>query len=564
MRTNLPVTRTEYQFGREQTLVSVTDLKGRITYCNRAFVEVSGYSSGELLGQPHNLVRHPEMPEEAFRDMWATIQSKLPWTGLVKNRRKNGDYYWVLANATPMLDGETITGYLSVRTVPSAQAVAAAEKLYAQMRQEQSAGRRTVGLKQGQVVHAGLAGQFGRLLQPGVIARLAWVQILLGGLVLAMVAAGLPLPLVALGMILAAALAVFWTWSLTVKPLASLVSDANHLAAGDLSHAVKTGSHGQVGQLQQALNQMSVNLRTVVSDVREEMDQLGMSVQEIADGNQDLSERTESQASNLEETAASMEQIHGNIQQSAESAQRGYLLADDTKDVTHRSNEAVTLVAKSMQEISQSSKKITEIIQLIEGVAFQTNILALNAAVEAARAGDQGRGFAVVATEVRALAQRTTAAAKEIKNLITASNERIDAGNNQTTIALERMNVALSAVDKVAVVLEEISSTSKEQTLGVSQVNEAVTQMDTMTQQNAAMVEELAATAQSLSGQVKEVGNSMRLFRLKSGELTVSQMDAVEMRRGFKDEAVNPSESSVAYLPTRSVARQGLQYQARP
>ncbi len=563
MRTNLPVTRTEYQFGREQTLVSVTDLKGRITYCNRAFVEVSGYSSGELLGQPHNLVRHPEMPEEAFRDMWATIQSKLPWTGLVKNRRKNGDYYWVLANATPMLDGETITGYLSVRTVPSAQAVAAAEKLYAQMRQEQSAGRRTVGLKQGQVVHVGLAGQFGRLLQPGVIARLAWVQILLGGLVLAMVAAGLPLPLVALGMILAAALAVFWTWSLTVKPLASLVSDANHLAAGDLSHAVKTGSHGQVGQLQQALNQMSVNLRTVVSDVREEMDQLGMSVQEIADGNQDLSERTESQASNLEETAASMEQIHGNIQQSAESAQRGYLLADDTKDVTHRSNEAVTLVAKSMQEISQSSKKITEIIQLIEGVAFQTNILALNAAVEAARAGDQGRGFAVVATEVRALAQRTTAAAKEIKNLITASNERIDAGNNQTAIALERMNVALSAVDKVAVVLEEISSTSKEQTLGVSQVNEAVTQMDTMTQQNAAMVEELAATAQSLSGQVKEVGNSMRLFRLKSGELTVSQMDAVEMRRGFKDEAANPSESAVAYLPTRSVARQGLQYQAR-
>ena len=563
MRTNLPVTRTEYQFGREQTLVSVTDLKGRITYCNRAFVEVSGYSSGELLGQPHNLVRHPEMPEEAFRDMWATIQSKLPWTGLVKNRRKNGDYYWVLANATPMLDGETITGYLSVRTVPSAQTVAAAEKLYAQMRQEQSSGQRSVGLKQGQVVHVGLAGQVGRLLQPGVIGRLAWVQILLGGLVLAMVAAGLSLPLVALGMILAAALAVFWTWSLTVKPLASLVSDANHLAAGDLSHAVKTGSHGQVGQLQQALNQMSVNLRTVVSDVREEMDQLGMSVQEIADGNQDLSERTESQASNLEETAASMEQIHGNIQQSAESAQRGYLLADDTKDVTHRSNEAVTLVAKSMQEISQSSKKITEIIQLIEGVAFQTNILALNAAVEAARAGDQGRGFAVVATEVRALAQRTTAAAKEIKNLITASNERIDAGNNQTSIALERMNVALSAVDKVAVVLEEISSTSKEQTLGVSQVNEAVTQMDTMTQQNAAMVEELAATAQSLSGQVKEVGNSMRLFRLKSGELTVSQMDAVEMRRGFKDEAATPSESSVAYLPTRSIARQGLQYQAR-
>jgi aerotaxis receptor len=324
------------------------------------------------------------------------------------------------------------------------------------------------------------------------------------------------------------------TWSWAVKPLASLVVDANHLAAGDLSHAVVTGAQGQVGQLQQALNQMSVNLRAVVSDVRHEMDQLGMSVQEIADGNQDLSERTESQASSLEETAASMEQMHGNIQQSAESAARGYQLADETKDVTHRSNDAVTSVAHSMQEISASSKKITEIIHLIEGVAFQTNILALNAAVEAARAGEQGRGFAVVATEVRALAQRTTAAAKEIRELITASSDRIDAGNSQTATALERMNVALEAVDKVAVVLAEISNASKEQTLGVSQINEAVAQMDTMTQQNAAMVEELAATAQSLSSQVREVGNSMRLFRIKSGEMTVSQLDAVGMRRDQK------------------------------
>jgi aerotaxis receptor len=347
-----------------------------------------------------------------------------------------------------------------------------------------------------------------------------------------MVAAGLSLPTVTVGVILTACVVTLSTWSLTVKPLESLVSDANHLAAGDLSHKVKTGNQGQIGKLQQALNQMSVNLRTVVSDVRQEMDQLGVSVHEIAVGNQDLSERTESQASSLEETAASMEQIHGNIQQSAESAERGYRLANDTKEVTHRSNEAVTSVAVSMQGISNSSKKITEIIQLIEGVAFQTNILALNAAVEAARAGDQGRGFAVVATEVRALAQRTTAAAKEIRQLITASNERIDAGNTQASIALERMDVARGAVDKVAVVLEEISSASKEQSLGVAQINEAVTQMDTMTQQNAAMVEELAATAKSLSDQVQEVSSSMRLFRLKPSELTVSQMDAVGLRRG--------------------------------
>ncbi len=538
MRTNLPVTQQGFQFGSEQTLVSVTDLKGRITYCNQAFTEVSGYFTGELLGQPHNLVRHPDMPEEAFRDMWATIQAKLPWTGLVKNRRKNGDHYWVQANATPMLDGEQITGYLSVRTAPSAQAVKEAEVLYAQMREEQSSGKQTIALHHGQVLRTGLNGRLSRLLRPGLTARLAWLQLLMGGLFLALVAAGLPLPVIAVGVFLAGCAAIWATWSLTVMPLESLVSDANHLAAGDLSHAVKTGSQGQIGQLQQALNQMSVNLRTVVSDVRQEVDQLAMSVQEIADGNQDLSERTESQASSLEETAASMEQIHGNIQHSAESAQRGSRLAEDTKEVTHRSNEAVASVAHSMQEISSASKKITDIIQLIEGVAFQTNILALNAAVEAARAGDMGRGFAVVAAEVRALAQRTTAAAKEVKQLITASNERIDAGNGQTTIALERMSVALGAVEKVAVVLEEISSSSNEQTLGVAQINEAVSQMDTMTQQNAAMVEELAATAQSLSGQVKEVSNSMRLFRLKSGELTVSQTDAVGLRRGHKLEAI--------------------------
>jgi aerotaxis receptor len=534
MRINLPVNQQGYSFPADQTLVSVTDLKGRITYCNPAFVDVSGYTTTELLGQPHNVVRHPDMPEEAFRDMWATIQSRQPWTGLVKNRRKNGDYYWVRANATPMVDGDQVTGFLSVRTSPSQAEVVAAEALYGRLRAQAKEGGKTWGLEHGEVVRRDLWGRAVGLMRPGAVAQMVWLQLWLAAAVIGAAALDQPWPIVAAVVLIGAGISVWSNWALRLRPLAALVQDANHLAAGDLSHVVGTGARGMVGQLQQALAQTSVNLRTVVSDVRGEIEQFSVAVQEIADGNHDLSARTESQASSLEETAASMEEINGTVQQSATSAKRGSQLAHETTTVTQHSNDAVQSVASSMSGIAQSSQQITEIIQLIEGVAFQTNILALNAAVEAARAGEQGRGFAVVATEVRALAQRTTTAAKDIKQLITESAERIAAGNSNTHVALERMSSALEAVGKVSTVLDDISNAAVEQTTGIAQINEAITQMDTITQQNAAMVEELAATAGSLSQQVQGVRNSMRMFRLKRGELTVSQIDAVGLRREHK------------------------------
>ena len=534
MRNNLPVSNHEYQLPQAQTLVSVTDLKGRITYCNPAFIEVSGFASHELLGQPHNLVRHPDMPEEAFRDMWDTIQNKLPWTGLVKNRRKNGDYYWVRANATPMMDGNQVTGYLSVRTVPSSVEVAAAEKLYAQMRAEAQSGRRVHALSRGQVVRKDLIGRLQNLMNPGMTVKLGLIQFIAMLVMMVLMAMNASFWIESLVFICLTAFTFRATWSMTIRPLNAVLDDANRLASGDLSHQITHNGQGLIGQLQQALTQMSVNLRTVVSDVREEISELSNAVHEIADGNQDLSSRTESQASSLEETAASMEEINGTVQQSAQSANRGSSLARETTQVATRSNEAVQSVAHTMAGIAQSSKKITEIIQLIEGVAFQTNILALNAAVEAARAGDQGRGFAVVASEVRALAQRTASAAKEIRELITESGERIAAGETQTREALERMTTALDSVGKVNTVLDEISHASNEQTLGISQINEAIVQMDSITQQNAAMVEELAATAKSLHLQVDGVSNSMKLFRLRSGDVTLSQVDAVDLRRSGK------------------------------
>jgi aerotaxis receptor len=442
---NLPVTQQNYPLPASQTLVSVTDLKGRITYCNPAFIEVSGYSREELLGQPHNMIRHPDMPAEAFRDMWDTVQSGLPWTGIVKNRRKNGDHYWVRANATPMMDGDRITGYLSVRTVPSVAEIDASQALYDRMREEASANRLTLTLSRGVLVRRDWLGALMGKLNLGSLAKLVWAQAGSMVAVLSCMALGLPLAATACVAALATAVTLWLIWQVTLAPLKQLVADANMLASGDLSHRVGTGGAGQVGQLQQALMQMSVNLRSVVSDVRWDIDQLSSGVHQIAAGNQDLSARTESQASSLEQTAASMEQINGTVKQSADSAVRGATLAHETSSITSRSNDAVNSVAQTMRGISESSSHISDIIQLIEGVAFQTNILALNAAVEAARAGESGKGFAVVAAEVRALAQRTTGAAREIKQLIQESSERVAKGGEQTDGALQRMQDALQA-----------------------------------------------------------------------------------------------------------------------
>jgi len=534
MRNNLPVTQREYAFPAHQTLVSVTDLKGRITYCNPAFAEVSGYSMNELLGQPHNIVRHPDMPEEAFRDMWATIQTGQPWCGLVKNRRKNGDHYWVQANATPMMDGTTITGFLSVRTVPARASIEAAERLYATMQHEAQTNRRIHTLRHGQLVRRDILGRLRQAMTPGTGGKLGLVQLMAAALITGPALLGLPAVVTLLGAALGIGAGFWLNWSITVRPLHALVLDANRMAAGDLSHVMATGSDGVVGQLQQAHMQMSVNLRTVVSDVREEVTRLRQVMQEVAARNRELSARTDAQASNLQQTAASMEQITATVRQSAESAAQGAGLAHQTSEVSRRSNETTLAVSESMNAIAESSRRIQEFVHLIEGVAFQTNILALNAAVEAARAGEQGRGFAVVAAEVRTLAQRTTGAAHEIKQLITESAECVLAGNRQAEAARQRMHDVLDSALKVGTVLDGINTAASEQQDGIAQINAAVTQMDALTQQNASMVEELATAAQSLLGQVDGVNNSMRLFRLSAGDITLSQLDAVGQRRQLK------------------------------
>ncbi|WP_200958340.1 methyl-accepting chemotaxis protein [Massilia sp. Root335] len=287
------------------------------------------------------------------------------------------------------------------------------------------------------------------------------------------------------------------------------------IAAGDLSVRVETRA-GDQASLLYAMKSMRDNLAKIVGDVRGATATISQASDEIAGGNLDLSSRTEQQASSLEETAASMEELTSTVKQNAEHAGQANALADTAAGIAQKGSAAVARVVDTMGSIHSSSQKIVDIIAVIDGIAFQTNILALNAAVEAARAGEQGRGFAVVATEVRNLAQRSAAAAKEIKELIGSSVQQVEAGNLLVSEAGTTMNEVLKSVERMHAIMAEISHASREQSAGIEQVNQAITQMDTVTQQNAGLVQQAAHTAQSLQEQAAALDQLVSVFRLEA------------------------------------------------
>ena len=301
------------------------------------------------------------------------------------------------------------------------------------------------------------------------------------------------------------------------RSLTQAVDASNAVAQGDLAHTIHVDGKDEVAQLLISLSAMKDSLANVVGKVREGSEGVATASAQIAQGNNDLSQRTEEQASALEETAASMEQLGSTVKQNADNARQANQLALSASTVAVKGGEVVAQVVETMKGINDSSKKIADIISVIDGIAFQTNILALNAAVEAARAGEQGRGFAVVASEVRSLAGRSADAAKEIKSLIGASVERVEQGTALVDQAGVTMTEVVSSIKRVTDLMGEISAASNEQSQGVSQVGEAVVQMDQVTQQNAALVEEMAAAASSLKSQAQELVQTVAVFKLTSG-----------------------------------------------
>ena len=314
-------------------------------------------------------------------------------------------------------------------------------------------------------------------------------------------------------------LGAFIAWTITrsiTMPLNEAVRIAQTVADGDLSSAIVVRSKDETGRLLQALKDMNANLQKIVGEVRTGTDTIATASSQIAAGNLDLSSRTEQQASSLEETASSMEELTSTVKQNADNARQANGLAMTASDVARKGGAVVAQVVDTMGSINESSRKIVDIIAVIDGIAFQTNILALNAAVEAARAGEQGRGFAVVASEVRSLAQRSAAAAKEIKTLIGDSVEKVDAGAKLVDQAGATMEEIVDSVKRVTDIMGEITAASQEQTAGIDQINQAITQMDEVTQQNAALVEEAAAAAESLQDQAANLSQVVSVFKLNA------------------------------------------------
>ncbi|MET3432277.1 aerotaxis receptor [Herbaspirillum seropedicae] len=499
-----------YPYPAQATLMSSTDTSSVLTYANSSFVEVSGFQREQLIGQPHNIVRHPDMPREAFADMWATLRRGDAWTAVVKNRRADGRHYWVRANVTPIRRGGGITGFLSVRTQPAAHEIRAAAALYRRFREGRARGLRFC---HGLVVRSGLLG-WTRLEQVLPVRWRLRLALAAGGLTALAggVLAGAPLAPMAASVLPPLALACLWLERRLAAPLELVLQQAKAVACGQPAQTQGLDRIDEIGLLLRAVNQSGLNLRALIDDVAAQVQGLEQASRQIASDNADLRQRTADTHAQLQQTASAAEQMATAVRHSADSAQAAHAQARQTSQAAAQGRDIVTQVVQTMHQIADASGRIGEINGLIDSIAFQTNILALNAAVEAARAGEAGRGFAVVAAEVRTLAQRSASAAREIKALIAHSVGQSQAGAQRAEQAAAAIESIVAQAQDMSTLIGAISTSAVEQSQGVSQVSQSALMLDGMTQQNAAMVEHSAAAVAAMQQRMQTLQQAVAVF----------------------------------------------------
>lgn len=485
MSSHLYVTQQNTPLDDDTTLMSTTDLHSYITHANDTFVTVSGYSLNELLAQPHNLVRHPDMPKAAFADMWYTLKQGEPWSGIVKNRCKNGDHYWVRANAVPMVREGQVTGYMSIRTRATEEEIAAVEPLYQALNENRCARR----IHKGLVVRKGWLGKLPSL-------PLRWRVRGVMTLLFVMVAAGLyasdasALAYLMSALALGAGTAIFE--GQIVRPIENVAKQALKVATGERNSVTHLNRSDELGLTLRAVGQLGLMCRWLINDVSSQVSSVRNGSETLAKGNDDLNKHTRQTVDNVQQTVATMNQMAASVKQNSETASAADKLSSAASSAATRGGEAMDTVIKTMDDIANSTQRIGTITTLINDIAFQTNILALNAAVEAARAGEQGKGFAVVAGEVRHLASRSASAANDIRKLIDASADKVQSGSQQVHAAGRTIDDIVSQVQNVTQLIAQISHATSEQADGLSSLTRAVDELNHITQKNAELVEESA------------------------------------------------------------------------
>ncbi len=551
--------RDEYKVREEimnlTSIVSEANLKGDIMSINEKFLQVSKYSKEELIGHGHNTTRHPDMPKDVFKQMWATIGRGQIFRGVVKNRAKDGTPYYVDAVIAPFVDKKTgkPRKYLGVRYDITEQEIQrqnmkgimdAIDKTYATIEftldgtivTANDNFLQTVGYSLEEIkghhhrmfcdpAYTG-TGEYAAFWQKlgrgepdsGVYRRLGkggkdvWIQASYNPIKDEM---GRPFKVVEFATDITAQ-------KQAQAQLESCMGEAQSslgaLAQGDLTRPIQGMYEGELNKVKVSINEALTNLTTTMNTVREAVEAVTTASEQITKGNEDLSQRTSEQASALEETAASMEEMTSTVKQNADNAKRADQLAIAAREIADKGGAVTQRAVGAMEEINTSSKKIADIITVIDEIAFQTNLLALNAAVEAARAGEHGRGFAVVAAEVRNLAQRSATAAKEIKGLINESIQRVGDGSELVNQSGKTLEEIVISVKRVTDIIAEISAASQEQASGLGQVNKAIMSMDETTQQNAALVEETTSAAQSMKEQARALMQQVEVFKLNGTE----------------------------------------------